>query len=109
MDFSEYQKRSRETAIYPGKDKDFIYPALGVAGEAGEVIEKIKKAVREDSGKITAERKEALQKEMGDLLWYLAQLATETGIDLNQVAEENLAKLLSRKERGKLRGDGDNR
>lgn len=109
MGFSEYQKQSQKTALYPNHGHSFIYPTLRVAGEAGEVVEKIKKAIREDGGKITAERKKALQKEMGDLLWYLAQLVTETGIDLNEVAEGNIAKLLSRKERGVLPGDGDNR
>lgn len=108
MDFVEYQKQSQKTALYPGHGHSFIYPTLGLAGEAGEVVEKIKKAIREDGGEITAERKKALQKEMGDLLWYLSQLATETGIDLNEVAEGNLTKLLSRKERGVLHGDGDN-
>ncbi len=109
MDFSTYQKQSQRTALYPDHGHSFIYPTLGLAGEAGEVVEKIKKAIREDNGEITPARKKALQKEMGDLLWYLSQLATETGINLNEVAEGNIAKLLSRKERGVLHGDGDNR
>ncbi len=109
MHFSKYQKESRKTALYPDLGEDFVYPALGVAGEAGEVVEKVKKVLRDDGRKITPERKEAIKKEMGDLLWYLAQLATEFDIDLNDVAEENLKNLLSRKKRGTLRGDGDNR
>lgn len=109
MDFSQYQKQSRKTALYPDLGEDFVYPALGVAGEAGEVLENVKKVIRDDGRKITKERKDSLKKEMGDLLWYLAQLATEFNIDLNDVAEENLRKLLSRKERGVLHGDGDNR
>ncbi len=109
MDFSKYQKESRKTALYPDLGEDFVYPALGVAGEAGEVVENVKKVLRDDGRKITTERKEAIKKEMGDLLWYLAQLATEFDIDLNDVAEENLKKLRSRKKRGTLHGDGDNR
>jgi NTP pyrophosphatase (non-canonical NTP hydrolase) len=109
MDFETYQKTSRKTAIYPDKDSNFTYPALGLAGETGEVIEKIKKLVRDKSSVIDDEFSEEVKKEMGDVLWYLAQLATELKISLNEVAEENIEKLMSRMERGKLHGKGDNR
>ena len=109
MDFKEYQKKSRKTAIYPQKGKNFVYPTLGLVGEAGEIAEKIKKAIRDDGGKISNARREEIVKEMGDVLWYLAQLATELGVSFNQVAEENLKKLFSRKKRGKLHGSGDSR
>ena len=107
MRFSEYQRRSRETAVYPHLGENLVYPALGLCGEAGETAEKIKKAIRDDGGVLTEERREALAAELGDVLWYVAQLATEAGLELDRIAEENLAKLLSRKERNVLQGSGD--
>lgn len=107
MRFSEYQRRSRETAVYPALGDNLIYPALGLCGEAGETAEKIKKAIRDDGGLLTEERREALAAELGDVLWYVAQLATEAGLDLDEVAEGNLEKLLSRRERAVLQGSGD--
>jgi NTP pyrophosphatase (non-canonical NTP hydrolase) len=109
MTFEEYQKKSRKTALYPGTGGNFIYPVLGLCGESGEVAEKIKKAVRDDGGEITAERKKELEKELGDVLWYLSQLATELGLSLDKIAETNIKKLYSRLDRGKLHGSGDNR
>jgi NTP pyrophosphatase (non-canonical NTP hydrolase) len=104
---SHYQQRSRSTAVYPDAGDNLTYPALGLCGEAGEVAEKVKKAIRDDGGVLTDERRAALAAELGDVLWYVAQLATEAGLDLDAVAEDNLAKLLSRKERGVLAGSGD--
>ena len=75
----------------------------------GEVAEHAKKAIRDDSGTITDERRAAMAKELGDVLWYAAQLATELGLELDQVASENLEKLLSRQSRGVLSGSGDER
>ena len=109
MDFELYQKRSRETAVYPDKDKNPLYPALGLAGETGEVSEHIKKSLRDDAGVLTETRKQALAKELGDVLWYVAQLATECGLSLTAIAEANLEKLASRKARGQLHGSGDDR
>jgi len=109
MTFEEYQKLSRETAFYPDKDKNFVYPTLGLAGEAGEVAEKIKKVLRDKNGIIDQQTKEEIQKELGDVLWYCAQIATELGLSLDQVATLNIEKLFSRKERGMLHGNGDNR
>ncbi len=109
MEFSEYQRKSRETAIYPDLGKNFIYPALGLAGETGEVLEKIKKALRDERGVVSEERRAQIEKELGDVLWYMAQLCTELGLDLDRVARRNLEKLLDRKKRGKLHGEGDNR
>lgn len=109
MTFKEYQKKSRKTAVYPNKGKNFIYPTLGLAGEAGEISEKIKKAIRDDGGKITKERREDLKKEMGDVLWYMAQVSTEVGLSMDEIAKANLLKLKSRKKRGVLHGSGDNR
>ncbi|MCD6371508.1 MAG: nucleoside triphosphate pyrophosphohydrolase family protein [Candidatus Aenigmarchaeota archaeon] len=109
MEFEEYQKKSRETAIYPNKGKNFVYPVLGLLGEAGEVTEKIKKLIRDKEGKIDDEFREKIKKELGDVLWYIAQLCTELNISLDDVAKSNLEKLFSRMERGKLHGSGDER
>ena len=109
MELSDYQERSRATAVYPGVGANLLYPTLGLCGEAGEVAEKIKKMVRDDAGVLSPERREALAKELGDVLWYVAQLATEAGLDLDAVAAGNLDKLLSRRERDVLRGSGDDR
>jgi NTP pyrophosphatase (non-canonical NTP hydrolase) len=106
---SDYQQRSRATAVYPDAGDNLTYPALGLCGEAGECAEKVKKAIRDDGGALTEERRAALAAELGDVLWYLAQLATEAGLELDEVAEDNLAKLLSRSERGVLQGSGDGR
>jgi NTP pyrophosphatase (non-canonical NTP hydrolase) len=109
MTLSDFQRRSRATAVYPGAGDNLLYPTLGLCGEAGEVAEKVKKMVRDDGGELTAQRRAALGAELGDVLWYVAQLATEAGLDLGEVAEANLAKLRSRQERAVLQGSGDER
>lgn len=109
MRLSEYQERSRATAVYPQAGNNLLYPTLGLCGEAGEVAEKIKKMVRDDGGVLSDERRAALAKELGDVMWYLAQLATEAGLDLEAIAEANLEKLLSRQQRSVLAGSGDDR
>jgi len=109
MDFKDYQKKSRRTAIYPNQGKNFIYPTLGLAGEAGEVAEKIKKVIRDKNGKAGQETKEEIQKELGDVLWYVSQIATELKISLDEVAKGNIKKLMSRLKRNRIRGNGDNR
>lgn len=108
MDLSEYQQLSRRTAQYP-RDAWLTYPVLGLAGEAGEVAEHAKKAIRDDGGSVSEQRREAMAKELGDVLWYVAQIATELDLDLNQIAAGNLEKLLSRQQRGVLSGSGDDR
>jgi NTP pyrophosphatase (non-canonical NTP hydrolase) len=109
MNFSDYQKLSRRTAGYPSIGHPVIYPVLGLVNEAGEVAGKIKKVFRDKGGEISAETRDALKAELGDVLWYLAQVCTELEIPLDEVAEANLAKLFDRQARGKIRGDGDNR
>ncbi|MCD6149746.1 nucleoside triphosphate pyrophosphohydrolase family protein [bacterium] len=109
MEFNEYQKKSRKTAIYPGAGKNYVYPTLGLAGEAGEVAEKIKKAIRDNGGKISDETKDAVRKELGDVLWYVSQVAAELDLLLDDIAKSNIEKLSSRMRRGKLKGSGDNR
>jgi NTP pyrophosphatase (non-canonical NTP hydrolase) len=109
MDFNEYQKQSRKTAAYPAIGHPVIYPTLGLANEAGEVAGKVKKIFRDREGVIGEAEREALKAELGDVLWYIAQVATELDLPLDEIAEYNLSKLFSRLERGKIKGDGDNR
>jgi NTP pyrophosphatase (non-canonical NTP hydrolase) len=108
VQFSEYQQSSRRTAKYP-REAWLAYPALGLAGEAGEVAEHAKKAIRDDGGQITDERRAAMARELGDVLWYTSQLASELGLELEQIARANLEKLDSRQRRGVLSGSGDER
>lgn len=109
MDFKTYQKDSRQTAKYPNAGSNFVYPTLGLVGEAGEVAEKIKKVLRDADGVVSEEKRQEIKKELGDVLWYVAQVATELDLSLEDVAEANMEKLLSRLERGVLSGSGDNR
>ena len=108
MELSEYQRLSRSTAKYP-RQEALTYPALGLSGEAGEFADHAKKVIRDDGGVVSVERREAMAKELGDVLWYVAQLSTELELDLDQIAQQNLEKLLSRKRRGVLAGSGDER
>ncbi len=109
MNFTDYQTKSRTTAKYPAIGHGVIYPTLGLVNEAGEVAGKIKKVFRDKDGVISDETREALKAELGDVLWYLAQVSTELNLSLDEIAEYNLAKLLDRQARGKIKGDGDNR
>lgn len=109
MDFQEYQEKSRKTAKYPDLGKNFVYPVIGLAGETGEVAEKIKKVIRDKNGVIDDETREMIKKELGDVLWYVSQLATELGLSLDDVAENNIKKIYDRLERGMIGGSGDNR
>ena len=109
MDFSEYQQKARQTAKYPVIGDRVIYPTLGLTNEAGEVAGKIKKIFRDKGGVISEADRQALQAELGDVLWYLAQVATELGLSLDEIARRNIDKLLDRQARGKIQGDGDDR
>jgi len=109
MNFKEYQKQSQKTAQYPNKGNNYIYPVLGLAGESGEVAEKFKKIIRDNDGKIDSDKKTEIEKELGDVLWYISQIATELNINLEDIAQKNIEKLQSRLERGCIKGDGDNR
>ncbi len=106
-----YQQLCTETQIYP-REHAVFYPALGLAGEAGEVANKIKKIMRDRNGDVNnlpIELKEDLANELGDCLWYISALATDLGIGLDGVAVENLKKLQKRKEQGTIHGSGDKR
>lgn len=106
--FYEYEKLTAETAIYPeassGLPLALAYCALGLAGEAGEYSEKVKKLIRD--GKFD---RELALKELGDVLWYLTRSATELGSSLEEVASRNIEKLFDRKQRNALQGSGDSR
>jgi len=125
--FEEFQTACLERSIYP-HDSKIIYPALGLPGEVGEVCEKVtelvtlrmaahagmvanqaKKIIRDDDCELTASRRAAIAKEIGGVLWYCAALATDLGLNLGDIAQQNVAVLADRKARGTLRGDGDDR
>ena len=109
QEFAAYQRQSRKTWQLIKTDHPIVYPTLGLANEAGEVAGKIKKLFRDKGGRITDADRESLKLELGDVLWYLAQICTELDLDLGEVADANLEKLFSRQERGTLGGEGDQR
>lgn len=109
MNFSDYQEKARVTAIYPNLYSNFTYPALGLCGEAGEVAEKCKKIIRDKEGAWSIDDRKEIAKEIGDVLWYCANLAEEFGLELHDIAQMNIDKLHSRKKRGVIKGSGDNR
>lgn len=110
MDLNEYQAATARTAIYPGAGgrnaNGINYAILGLIGEGGELANAWKKGVRDGDGVLAREK---LRYELGDVLWYVSQLATELGMELEQVAKANLEKLQDRKERNVLKGSGDKR
>ena len=118
MKFDDYQEQSRAMAKYPKDDGNFsdgevaialTYPTMGLVGEAGEVAEKVKKIYRDHGGVVSDAHRDDIKKELGDVLWYVAQLAHELGLSLSDVAKSNLEKLMSRKDRGTISGSGDDR
>lgn len=128
MEFNEYQERTATTAIYGEKIGEIMEGVTGSPeqlagiarlltisyvsnglGEVGEVQGKIKKIIRDSGGVITDEHRAALTGELGDVMWYLSQMASELGLSLDDIAAANLEKLFGRKQRGTLQGSGDNR
>lgn len=109
MDFDTYQELASETAVYPVLGHPVVYPALGLNGEAGEVAEKIKKLMRDNRGTVTEDVRQSIAKELGDVLWYVAEVARQLELSLSHIARLNLCKLASRAERNTLSGEGDNR
>jgi NTP pyrophosphatase (non-canonical NTP hydrolase) len=107
--FNRYQQESRKTWNVIPMNHPIVYPTMGLVNEAGEVAGKIKKIFRDNGGQISEVDRQALKSELGDVLWYLAQICTELNLSLEEVAEYNLIKLFSRLDRDKIRGDGDNR
>jgi NTP pyrophosphatase (non-canonical NTP hydrolase) len=109
MDANTYQTGALQTAIYPNMSNNFIYPTLGLVGEAGEVAEKAKKIIRDGDGTLTEETRQKMALELSDVCWYVAVLAYELDYTLGEVMQMNLDKLASRQQRGVLSGSGDNR
>ena len=122
MNFKEYQKKAASTALYMDKVKEAfpdlpenLYNLIGLSyaglglGEVGETQGKIKKIIRDSGGIITDEKKKEIVGELGDILWYVAAVCTELDIKMDYVAQGNIIKLASRKERGVLTGSGDDR
>jgi NTP pyrophosphatase (non-canonical NTP hydrolase) len=108
MTFNNYQELAVKTAVY-GAGNEIIYPALGLGNEAGEVLGKIKKVLRDSNGVFSGEAKKAIGDEIGDVLWYMAALCRDLDISLEDVATNNIKKLLDRQARGVIQGSGDNR
>ena len=108
MKINEYQEKALATAIY-GVGSQIIYPTLGLTGEAGEVAEKVKKALRDKNGEFSDEYKLEILKEVGDVLWYCNALCRDLGYTLEECMELNIQKLESRKQRNIISGNGDNR
>ena len=109
LTFSDYQRLALTTAKYPNVGSNYVYPLFGLAGESGEIFEKVKKVQRDNDGVFTEEKKLELKKEIGDTFWYLAALCSEFKFDMGDVATLNLQKLFSRRERDVIGGSGDNR
>lgn len=113
MDLNKYQKRAGEFDLFEAaidlKSPGFLEKVLGLAGEAGETADKVKKIIRDKGGYASEEDREAIIKELGDVLWYVANVARYLNVSLSEVAEGNIEKLSSRKKRNKLHGEGDER
>ena len=112
MKFDDYQEAIEEFDFYEPKglnDVGFIEKVLGLTGEAGETADKVKKVLRDKNGQISAEDKQEIAKELGDVIWYVASIARYLELPFSEVAKMNVEKLTSRKNRNKLHGAGDNR
>jgi NTP pyrophosphatase (non-canonical NTP hydrolase) len=109
MDFNDYQKKAMASAVYPNIGSNIVYPTLGINGEAGEIAEKVKKIIRDKNGVWDDLDREAIQKEIGDSLWYLAALCHEFGLLLGDTAEKNIEKLTKRVLDNTIHGSGDDR
>ena len=118
LTFKDYQLKATTTSLMPYHtvNREVVtdvsglwYSTCGLCNEAGEVAGKVKKIARDDKGLVTPDKKSAIAHELGDVLWYLSDLAFRIGYDLGEIAEMNLEKLQDRLERGKLGGSGDER
>lgn len=110
LSFDAYERAAGQTATYPDRGTGTLtYPVLGLNGEAGEVAEKLKKIIRDHGGELNDTQRDALIKELGDVLWYVAACCHELDVPMQEVAQRNLDKLASRKRRGVISGSGDER
>ena len=108
MTLNDYQKEALSTAVY-GSGSKIIYPTLGLAGEAGEVADKVKKVLRDNDGNFDEWRKIQIAAEIGDVLWYIAALTNDLGYTLEDIAKLNIGKLSQRRANNTIHGEGDNR
>jgi NTP pyrophosphatase (non-canonical NTP hydrolase) len=113
MTFDDYQKKAITTDVYGGKGDltsvAFLNKVLGLVGETGEVAERIKKIQRNDNSELNEDNRQAILKELGDVLWYLSAISHYLGASLDKVAQDNIDKLFDRKVRGVLKSEGDTR
>lgn len=113
MTFDEYQRQAMTTAHvdpnYLDTQMDKTIWVMGIAGEAGEVVEKWKKIVAYNEGKVTGEDLQLFKKELGDVVWYIAVLAQSLGLSFDEIMQLNINKLKDRKKRGVIKGSGDTR
>lgn len=111
MNLNDYQGKALRTAIYPGMGTvdGLLYVSLGLAGEAGEVANKVKKILRDDGRRITIPRRREIASELGDVLWYTAMTAHELNEWIGSISYQNIDKLAQRMEDDMLRGSGDSR
>lgn len=113
--FDEYEGLALATAIYPQKGNNIIYPALKLAGEAGEFADKVGKYWRNSGslflspGDLSSPQRVELIRELGDVQWYLAACASELSTSLKVIADINIDKLQDRFKRGVIKSEGDNR
>lgn len=109
LTFGEYEKEAGKTALYPGRNnlKGLNYAVLGLVGESGEIANKLKKILRGDYA--ISDIQHSLIAELGDVLWYVAAIAYELDVNLEDVAFKNLDKLAKRYENNTIQGEGDNR
>jgi NTP pyrophosphatase (non-canonical NTP hydrolase) len=108
MTLNDYQKEALSTSVY-GSGSKIIYPTLGLAGEAGEVADKVKKVLRDNEGNFDEWRKLQIAAEIGDVLWYIAALADDLGFTMEDIANLNIGKLKQRRQNNTIHGEGDNR
>lgn len=108
MTLNEYQEFTDTTRDLE-KTPEIIYTTFGLCGESGEVADKIKKAIRDADCIIAGTRREGIAMELGDVLWYIAQLSRDLGYSLEEIAQMNMLKLNDRLKRGVIGGSGDNR
>lgn len=108
LQFDEYGKLAASTDRYKSEFKPWVY-ALGLTGEAGEVADKIKKVYRDKEGVFRQEERDAIAKELGDVLWYVTRLAMTLGYPLSHIAKMNVEKLADRAKRSRIGGSGDDR
>jgi NTP pyrophosphatase (non-canonical NTP hydrolase) len=113
LNFDDYQVLALSTAVYQNVGENLVYPAMGLAGETGEYVDKVKKNWRNrgsmSAANLSYEEKKEFIKELGDILWYIAASARELNCDLSDVAVQSIAKLADRRARGVIKSEGDNR